>query len=171
MYARLLEVTLLEVVITLPGNGTKRRLTVESCTSETASGSLLGILLTYLFINRVNKSKQNSLLKIAKEEGESIKKEKILQAKEKFLELKENHEKVINTRERKMQEKEISYKQKEKSLSQKIEEYNRKDKQISQTKADFDRQLQQLEKKEQEVQKSSRKQIEALEKMSKYSIQ
>ncbi|MFL2570865.1 MAG: ribonuclease Y [Parvicellaceae bacterium] len=135
------------------------------------SGSLLGILLTYLFINRVNKSKQNSLLKIAKEEGESIKKEKILQAKEKFLELKENHEKVINTRERKMQEKEISYKQKEKSLSQKIEEYNRKDKQISQTKADFDRQLQQLEKKEQEVQKSSRKQIEALEKMSKYSVE
>ena len=136
-----------------------------------ASGSLLGILLTYLFINRVNKSKQNSLLKIAKEEGDSIKKEKILQAKEKFLELKENHEKVINTRERKMQEKEISYKQKEKSLSQKIEEYNRKDKQISQTKADFDRQLQQLEKKEQEVQKSSRKQIEALEKMSKYSVE
>lgn len=136
-----------------------------------ASGSLLGILLTYLFINRVNKSKQNSLLKIAKEEGESIKKEKILQAKEKFLELKENHEKVINTRERKMQEKEISYKQKEKSLSQKIEEYNRKDKQINQTKADFERQLQQLEKKEQEVQKSSRKQIEALEKMSKYSVE
>lgn len=136
-----------------------------------ASGSLLGILLTYLFINRVNKSKQNSLLKIAKEEGESIKKEKILQAKEKFLELKENHEKVINTRERKMQEKEISYKQKEKSLSQKIEEYNRKDKQINQTKADFERQLQQLEKKEQEVQKSSRKQIEALEKMSKYSAE
>ena len=136
-----------------------------------ASGSLLSILLTYLFINRVNKSKQNSLLKIAKEEGDSIKKEKILQAKEKFLELKENHEKVINTRERKMQEKEISYKQKEKSLSQKIEEYNRKDKQISQTKADFDRQLQQLEKKEQEVQKSSRKQIEALEKMSKYSVE
>ena len=87
--------------------------------------SVLGLILAYIIIGKANKSKQNSLLKTAKEEGESIKKEKILQAKEKFLELKENHEKVINTRERKMQEKEISYKQKEKTLSQKIDEYKR----------------------------------------------
>jgi ribonuclease Y len=134
-------------------------------------GSFLGLFLAYIIINRNNKSKQNSLLKIAKEEGESIKKEKILQAKEKFLELKENHEKVINTRERKMQEKEISYKQKEKSISQKIEDFNRKEKQINNTKETLERQLQVVENKEKEILKSSKKQIEELEKMSNYSAE
>ena len=134
-------------------------------------GSLLGLFLAYIIISRNNKSKQNSLLKIAKEEGESIKKEKILQAKEKFLELKENHEKVINTRERKMQEKEISFKQKEKSISQKIEDFNRKEKQINNTKETLERQLQITENKEKEILKSSKKQIEELEKMSNYSAE
>ena len=134
-------------------------------------GSLLGLFIAYIIISKSNKSKQNSLLKNAKEEGESIKKEKILQAKEKFLELKENHEKVINTRERKMQEKEISFKQKEKTLSQKEEAFNRKEQQIGHTKETLERQLQITEKKEQEILKSSKKQIEELEKMSNYSAE
>ncbi len=142
-----------------------------SIISGLTAGSVLGLILAYIIIGKANKSKQNSLLKTAKEEGESIKKEKILQAKEKFLELKENHEKVINTRERKMQEKEISYKQKEKTLSQKIEEYNRKEKQIKFSKESLERQIQLADKKEQEILKSSKQQIEELEKMSNYSAE
>jgi len=142
-----------------------------SIISGLTAGSVIGLILAYIIIGKANKSKQNSLLKTAKEEGESIKKEKILQAKEKFLELKENHEKVINTRERKMQEKEISYKQKEKTLSQKIEEYNRKEKQIKFSKESLERQIQLADKKEQEILKSSKQQIEELEKMSNYSAE
>ncbi len=142
-----------------------------SIISGLTAGSVLGLILAYIIIGKASKSKQNSLLKTAKEEGESIKKEKILQAKEKFLELKENHEKVINTRERKMQEKEISYKQKEKTLSQKIEEYNRKEKQIKFSKESLERQIQLADKKEQEILKSSKQQIEELEKMSNYSAE
>ncbi|MDG2370699.1 MAG: ribonuclease Y [Flavobacteriales bacterium] len=144
--------------------------TISIITGLTA-GSVLGLVLAYIIIAKANKSKQKSLLKTAKEEGESIKKEKILQAKEKFLELKENHEKVINTRERKMQEKEISYKQKEKTLSQKIEEYNRKEKQIKFSKESLERQIQLADKKDQEILKSSKLQIEELEKMSNYSAE
>lgn len=45
-----------------------------------------------------------SIVKEAKAEGESIKKDKILQAKEKFIELKSEHEKVILSRDKKINE-------------------------------------------------------------------
>ncbi|MEH6407765.1 MAG: Rnase Y domain-containing protein, partial [Leeuwenhoekiella sp.] len=48
------------------------------------------------------RSEADHILKEAKNEGESIKKDKILQAKEKFLELKTEHEKVILSRDKKI---------------------------------------------------------------------
>ena len=135
------------------------------------SGLIIGIVLVNLIIKKSTDNKKNDLLKKAKEEGESIKKEKILQAKEKFLELKENHEKVINTRERKMQEKEINFKQKEKTLNHKIEEANRKDKKINSIKENIERQLEIIENKQSELNKATSKQVEALEKMSGYSAE
>ena len=132
---------------------------------------IVGFIIGNVIIKKTIDSKKNDLLKKAEDEGESIKKEKILQAKEKFLELKENHEKVINTRERKMQEKEINYKQKEKTLSQKIEEANRKDKQVTSIKENIDRQLEVIEKKQTELNKSTAKQVEELEKMSGFSAE
>ena len=136
-----------------------------------AAGVIVGFIIGNVIIKKTIDSKKNDLLKKAEDEGESIKKEKILQAKEKFLELKENHEKVINTRERKMQEKEINYKQKEKTLSQKIEEANRKDKQVTSIKENIDRQLEVIEKKQTELNKSTSKQVEELEKMSGFSAE
>jgi len=136
-----------------------------------AAGVIVGFIIGNVIIKKTIDSKKNDLLKKAEDEGESIKKEKILQAKEKFLELKENHEKVINTRERKMQEKEINYKQKEKTLSQKIEEANRKDKQVTSIKENIDRQLEVIEKKQTELNKSTAKQVEELEKMSGFSAE
>ena len=136
-----------------------------------AAGVIVGFIIGNVIIKKTIDSKKNDLLKKAEDEGESIKKEKILQAKEKFLELKENHEKVINTRERKMQEKEINYKQKEKTLSQKIEEANRKEKQVNSIKENIDRQLEVIEKKQTELNKSTAKQVEELEKMSGFSAE
>ena len=140
-----------------------------SLISGAIGGGVVGMIVMYIGLSTTNKSKQDSILKIAKEEGESIKKEKILQAKEKFLELKENHEKVINSRERKMQEKEITFKQKDKAINLKIEEYNRKDKQVKLLKENLENQLVIIEKKEKELNKKSKNQIEELEKLSGYS--
>ena len=131
-----------------------------SLISGAIGGGVVGMIVMYIGLSTTNKSKQDSILKIAKEEGESIKKEKILQAKEKFLELKENHEKVINSRERKMQEKEITFKQKDKAINLKIEEYNRKDKQVKLLKENLENQLAIIEKKEKELNKKSKNQIE-----------
>ena len=140
-----------------------------SLISGAIGGGVVGMIVMYIGLSTTNKSKQDSILKTAKEEGESIKKEKILQAKEKFLELKENHEKVINSRERKMQEKEITFKQKDKAINLKIEEYNRKDKQVKLLKENLENQLAIIEKKEKELNKKSKNQIEELEKLSGYS--
>ena len=140
-----------------------------SLISGVIGGGDVGMIVMYIGLSTSNKSKQDSILKIAKEEGESIKKEKILQAKEKFLELKENHEKVINSRERKMQEKEITFKQKDKTINLKIEEYNKKDKQVKLLKENLENQLAIIEKKEKELNKKSKNQIEELEKICAYS--
>ena len=42
------------------------------------------------------------ILKEAKKEGESLKKDKLLQAKERFIELKSEHEKVILSKDKKL---------------------------------------------------------------------
>jgi len=60
------------------------------------------------------------ILKDANAEGESAKKEKILQAKEKFLELKAEHEKVINGKDRKINEAEKRTRDKESQVSSEL---------------------------------------------------
>ena len=56
------------------------------------------------------KKEASNILKDARAEGESIKKEKIYQAKEKFLELKAEHEKVIINKDKKISEAEKRFK-------------------------------------------------------------
>src|SRR5690554_7149613 len=93
-------------------------------------GLVVGALLTVFVLNVLLKKRKEQMLKDAENEGEAIKKDKIIQAKEKFLNLKENHEKTIKDRERKLQSAEDRTKAKEKSLSKKIEDLNRKEKSI-----------------------------------------
>ncbi len=136
-----------------------------------SAGVIAGVIIGNILIKKNINTKKNDILKKAKDDGESLKKEKILQAKEKFLELKENHEKVINSRERKMQDKEINFKQKEKTLSQKVEELNKKDKKVNSIKENIERQLTIIEKKQSELNKATTKQVEELEKMSSFSAE
>ena len=88
--------------------------------------SLLKKKAAQLLIDAESQSKK--ILKDAEHDGETVKKEKILQAKERFLKLKEEHEEVIKDRERKVQANEDRVKTKEKTLSQKTEEVERREK-------------------------------------------
>ena len=85
---------------------------------------LVGFVLGLAFLKLLNKNKSLGLINKAKkdaqriiddanEKGESVKKNKIIQAKEKFLELKSEHEKIIFSREDKIKivEREISLKE------------------------------------------------------------
>ena len=138
---------------------------------------IIGLIAGIVIISLINKNKSLSLLsdakkdaekiiESAKDKGESIKNNKILQAKEKFLELKSEHEKIIFSREDKIKiiEREISSKEskidsiikKQESLTLDLEKKN----------AEIELKLSTLEKKAKEVEKVRKNQIKQLEVIS-----
>ncbi|NND87710.1 MAG: ribonuclease Y [Flavobacteriaceae bacterium] len=121
-------------------------------------------------IKNAKKSAAN-ILKEAKSEGESIKKDKILQAKEKFIELKSEHEKVILGREKKMSDAEKRIRDKESQVSSELSKNKKLNAEIERKKADYDERIDVYEKKQKEVDKMHRSQIEQLEVISSLSAE
>jgi len=121
-------------------------------------------------IKNAKKSAQ-SILKEAKSEGESLKKDKMLQAKEKFIELKSEHEKVITSREKKMNEAEKRTRDKESQVSSELAKNKKLNTDIESKKKDYEERLDFLEKKRNEVEKMHRSQIEQLEVISSLSAE
>jgi ribonuclease Y len=107
--------------------------------------------------------KSEGLLKEAEAKAELVKNERMLQAKEKFLQLKAEHEKSIQARNQEMQQSENRAKQKESSLSQKIEETRRKQSELDAAKENLKTQQELILKKQADVEKMHRKQVEQLE--------
>ena len=132
-------------------------------------GAFFGAFFYYLIINSKNKSKSNLIIEEAKKEAEQIRKEKILQAKEKFIELKAEHEKEIVKKNNDINNTNQRIKQKENSLNQKLAEVNKKDSKIKQTQSNLQLQKSILEKKENELDKLHKKQVEDLEQISNLS--
>ena len=132
-------------------------------------GIIVGVAIAYFLLSKGINAQKESILKEAKLEAETIKKDKILQAKEKFLSLKEEHEKTITNRNRKLQERENKFNQKDKNLNKKIDDYNRKDKEINRLKDQLARQIEAFEKRKVEVDKVHAKQVQELEKLSGYT--
>jgi len=126
-------------------------------------GVAAGAGITAYLIKKSNEKKADAIIEEAKAEAEVIKKDKILQAKEKFLSLKEEHEKVISGRERKMTDAENRVKQKETSLNNKLHDTNKKDKDLKALRGNLDKQLEIAEKKQVDLDKNLRKQVEMLE--------
>lgn len=122
-----------------------------------------GFFAGFSLMKNINKGKLADMLKKAEEEGEVIKKEKILQAKEKFIQLKAEHEKYISEKNKSIQEGENRIKQKESSLNQKLEELKRKEAEAQRSKELYNEQLELLEKKKAEVEKLHKRQVQQLE--------
>lgn len=116
-------------------------------------------------IQRAKKSAA-SILKEAKQEGESIKKDKILQAKEKFIELKAEHEKVILGRDKKMADAEKRVRDKESQVSSELARNKNLNKELEDKIADYDNRNEFLEKKQQEIDKLHNSKIQQLEVIS-----
>jgi ribonucrease Y len=133
----------------------------------TAVVSLLaGFLITNLLIRRSIVRKSQHIIKEAQAEAEVIKKDKILQAKEKFLQLKAEHEKLINDKNNAVTVAENRIKQKEQSLSQKMEEVQRKQKELTTLKDNLANQLEIVNKRQQDLEKAHKQQVEQLEAIS-----
>lgn len=133
----------------------------------TAIASLLvGFLLTSTLLKKSIERKSEHIIKDAQAEAEVIKKDKILQAKEKFLQLKAEHEKLINEKNNVINLAENRIKQKETSLSQKMEEMQRKQKELNTLKENLSVQLEIVNKKQIDLEKAHKQQVEQLEAIS-----
>ena len=132
-------------------------------------GSIGGWGISFFVINSKKSSKANSIIEEAKKEAEQIKKGKLLQAKEKFIELKSEHDKVINKKNNDINNANQRVTQKENTLNQKLEEVNRKDAAFKTLNTEIDQQRAVLDKKQSELEKSHKKQVEQLEKISNLS--
>ncbi|MFN5385279.1 MAG: ribonuclease Y [Bacteroidota bacterium] len=135
-----------------------------------AGGLILGASIVATMLRKQVLNQVNMLKKEAEEKGEIIKQEKILQAKEKFLQLKAEHEKTIAEKNAGLQEKqqqvfqqENKIKQKEQVLNQKIEETQRKQQEAQQAKEIHQQQVDVLKRKQEELDKSLKKQVEQLQ--------
>lgn len=127
---------------------------------------IVGGAISYSIIRKTTESKREKLVKEAEAEAEVIKKDKILQAKEKFIQLKSEHEKFINEKNNKINQSENRIKQKELSLNQKFEEYQKKKKELDTIKDNLNLQIELVNKKNEELEKFHRQQIEQLEAIS-----
>ncbi|MCC6252914.1 MAG: ribonuclease Y [Bacteroidia bacterium] len=129
-------------------------------------GAAAGYFLATTVLKKGIEAKSSQIIKDAEAEGEVIKKDKILQAKEKFLQLKAEHEKLVNEKNQAIQVGENRIKQKEQSLNAKIEENQRKHKELEHLKSTLSIQSESLNKKQQEIEKGHKKQLEQLEAIS-----
>jgi len=121
-----------------------------------------GALLTFVITQVLLKKKRELIIKEAEAQGESMKKEKILQAKEKFLALKEEHETLFKDRERKYQSAEDKIRAKEKTLNQKMEEVTRQEKDIEKKNQELTQKIEVAELKKTELEKIQSKRVQEL---------
>jgi len=131
----------------------------------------IGILMANTVLKKSLLKKSEQLVVEAKEKGEVIKKEKILQAKEKFLQLKGEHEKIISEKNNKIQGAENRARQRESSLSKKLEEATRKQREMDTLRNNLANQLEILEKKQTETDRMHADQVRQLETISHLSAE
>ncbi len=131
----------------------------------------LGVLISATVMRRAIIRKSQHILKEAVAESEVLKKEKILQAREKFIQLKSEHEQHVSESNNRLTIAENKVKQKEASISQKLEEIQRKQNEVSSIRDNLNAQLEVLNKKQAELDKMHKHQLEQLEAIGGMSVQ
>lgn len=129
-------------------------------------GIVVGFFLTNSKLNHSIKIAKENMIKAAEIKAEAIKQEKIHQAKEKFFQLKTEHEKAINIKSQQLASLDHKAKQRDIELVKKNEEFNKKEKDLEQQKQHVAYQIDLYNKKNDELDKSTRRQIDQLEKIS-----
>ena len=145
-------------------------------------GILLGIIIGFIVAKLLERNNASKLIKSAKKsaaaivkdanhEGETIKKDKILQAKEKFIELKSEHEKVILARDKKMAEAEKRTRDKESKVSGELSKNKKLNDGLEEKIKDYNHRLDILQKKKDELDRLHKSQVEQLEVISSLSAE
>ena len=133
-------------------------------------GLLLGCGIGYFITIFVLKSRVAEKIKEAEEQGENLKKSKLLEAKEKFLNMKAEFEKEVQARnskiqqiENRAQQSESRAQQKEQQLNQKQKELDRKNSELDNVRDNLEKQLADVDVKKTEL---DQKQAEVTEKLA-----
>jgi len=130
-----------------------------------------GVLLSVTFIRRNIEKRAENIIKEAQNEAEITKKDKILQAKEHYLQLKSEHEKMVNERNASLTSNENRLKQRENVLNQRLEELKKNQREAQTLKENLSIQLENVSKKQAELDKFQKKQIEMYETISGMSAE
>ncbi|TDW47332.1 ribonuclease Y [Flavobacterium sp. 270] len=117
------------------------------------------------------KKEASSILKDANLEAENIKKDKILQAKERFIELKSEHEQVILARDKKVAEVEKRVRDKESQVSNELSKAKKVNDDFEAKTLEFSTKIEVLDKKQAEVDKLHKSQLQQLEVISGLSAE
>ena len=147
-----------------------------------AGGVVLGLIIGFVISKILEKNNASKLVKEAKKnatlilkeakiEGETLKKDKMLQAKEKFLELKSEHEKVILSRDKKMAEAEKRTRDKESQISSEVSRTKKINESLESKIKNYDHKLDVLENKQEDVDKMHKRQVQQLEVISSLSAE
>lgn len=112
------------------------------------------------------KKEASNIIKDATKEGDNIKKDKELRAKEKFLELKAEHEQVILAKDRKIAEAEKRTRDKESQVSNELAKTKKVNDEAEAKIADYNSRIEYLDKKQHEIDKLHKSQVEQLEVIS-----
>ena len=115
------------------------------------------------------KKRATAIAKQAGKDAESLKKDKMLQAKEKFLELKAEHERVILNRDKKISEAEKRTREKESKVTSELAKTKNLNSSLESKKNEYNERLTFLDKRQAEIDKMHRRQIEQLEVISSLS--
>ena len=143
---------------------------------------IVGVVAGFAIAKIIEKSNISNLIKSAKKEAasiikdanfeaENIKKDKILQAKEKFIELKSEHEQVILARDKKVAEVEKRVRDKESQISNELAKAKKVNDDYEAKTAEYTSKLEILEKKQSEVEKMHKSQLQQLEVISGLSAE
>jgi len=146
------------------------------------AGIAIGAIIGFIIAKMLEKSNASKLIKNAKKsasiilreaksEGENIKKNKMLQAKEKFIELKSEHEKVILSRDKKMAEAEKRTRDKESQISNELSKNKKLNADAEVKQKNYNHRLEILDKKQEEVDRLHKSQIQQLEVISSLSAE
>ncbi len=121
------------------------------------------------YIIKSAKKRATAIAKQAGKDAESLKKDKMLQAKEKFLELKAEHERVILNRDKKISEAEKRTREKESKVTSELAKTKNLNSSLESKKNEYNERLTFLDKRQAEIDKMHRRQVEQLEVISSLS--
>lgn len=140
------------------------------------TGVLSGFLISKIFekssaSSTLSKAKNEAerIIKSSEIEGENLKKDKIFQAKERFLELKSEHEKHILNREKDLTDMQKKIKDKESQISNELELNKKNNQSLTDKVNSFNQKIELFEKKNNQIEKTHKEQIDKLEKISSLS--